>query len=62
MSGIDESLEGPRDLTDGGVKEDEPHAVVFRMFRAVAQHEDDLVADVNCENGKHGPYFGLERS
>ncbi len=29
-----------------GLGEDEPHAVVFRLLRAIAQHEQDLVTGV----------------
>lgn len=45
----------------GGLGEDEPDAVVFRVLRAIAKHEHDLVADIDGETRKHGPYFGLER-
>ena len=52
----------PRIRQIGGLREYKPDAVVFWVLGAVAQHEHDLVANVNCETGKHGPYFGLERS
>lgn len=32
------------------------------MFRAIAKHEHDLVADVDWETRTYGPHFGLERS
>ena len=47
----------------GGVEyvgEDDPDAVVFARLRAVAQHADDFVADVDGESAEHGTDFGME--
>ena len=44
-----------------GLREDEPNAIVCRLLEAVAKHEGDLVADVDCEPGKHGAHLRLER-
>jgi hypothetical protein len=45
-----------------GLREDEPNAVVFRLLRAVTQHEHDLLSNIDGETRKHGPHFGLEQS
>ena len=43
-----------------GVGEDEPEAVVFGGFEAVAEHEDDFVSDVDGVAAEHGTDFGVE--
>lgn len=32
-----------------GLRKDEPDAVVFRLLKAVSQHEHDLLPNINCE-------------
>jgi hypothetical protein len=46
----------------GGLGENEPDPIVFRLFWTFAQHEHDLLSNINSETGKHRPHFGLERS
>ena len=41
--------------------EDEPEAVILGGFEAVAEHEDDFVADVDGVAAEHVPDFGVER-
>jgi len=41
--------------------EDQPDAVVFGLFQAFSEHEDDLVADVDGVAAEHGADFGIER-
>lgn len=45
----------------GGLGEDEPDTIVFRVFGAVAQHDQDFVSRIDRETRKHGSYFWLER-
>jgi len=44
-----------------GVGEDEPEAVVFGAFGAVAEHGYDLVSDVDGKAREHGTDFGVQR-
>ena len=39
----------------------EPHSVVFLLFRFFAQHQDNLVSNVNGETAEHGAGFDRER-
>ena len=36
-------------------------AFIFRVLRAVTQHEHNLFPSINGETRKHGPHFGFER-
>jgi len=44
----------------GAFGEDEPDAVVFGEFGAVAEHHVDSVVDVEGEAGEHAADFGVE--
>lgn len=46
----------------GGLRKNEPDAVVFWLFWTVTQHERDLLSEIDGEPRKHGSHFGLERS